>query len=316
MSCLDIAGLRVCFATPEGLVRAVDGVDLTVGDNEILGLVGETGCGKTVLGLSIMRLLPRNATMEGQVRYNGLNLLALDEDAMRKIRGREIAMMLQNPSTSLNPVMRIQDQVAESILAHNKAGKREAKARSLEFLEFVGIPAHRVRDYPHEFSGGMRQRAALAMAMASGPSVLIADEPTKMLDGPRKVQILALIQRMQQESEASLLFITHDLLAAFTVCHRIAVMYAGEIVELATPDELSQRPLHPYAQGLLESVPRRGLKPIGGASPSLVDLPSGCRFHPRCPVALPACHTSHPVMCEAVAGHFVRCLRHGSRGSS
>jgi peptide/nickel transport system ATP-binding protein len=316
MSCLDIAGLRVCFATPEGLVRAVDGVDLTVGDNEILGLVGETGCGKTVLGLSIMGLLPRNATMEGQVHYNGLNLLALDEEAMRKIRGREIAMMLQNPSTSLNPVMRIQDQVAESISAHNRVGKREAKARSLEVLQSVGIPADRVRDYPHEFSGGMRQRAVLAIAMACGPSLVIADEPTKMLDGPRKVQILALIQRMQQESEASVLFITHDLLAAFAVCHRIAVMYAGEIVELTTPDELSQRPLHPYAQGLLESVPRRGLKPICGASPSLLDLPSGCRFHPRCPVALPACHRSHPVMWEAVAGHSVRCLRHGSRGSS
>lgn len=312
MSCLDLVGLRVRFATGDGLVRAVDGVDLTIRENEILGLVGETGCGKTVLALSIVRLLPKNASVEGRIHYDGMNLLDLDEKGMRRIRGKEIALMLQNPAASLDPVMCIQDQVAESVLAHKKTAKREGRARSLVALQSVGIPPERARGYPHEFSGGMRQRAALAMAMASEPSLVIADEPTKMLDGLWKAHILGLIQRMYRESGASVLFITHDLLAASTICHRMAVMYAGEIVELAESRELFDHPLHPYSRGLLESLPRNGLKPIAGASPSLLDLPSGCRFHPRCSAALQACCKSHPGVCQASPEHFVRCFRYGA----
>jgi peptide/nickel transport system ATP-binding protein len=274
-------------------------------------LVGESGCGKTVLALSIVRLLPKNASIEGCILYGGMNLLDLGENAMRSIRGKEIALMLQNPATSLDPLMRIQEQVTESILAHNRVVKKEAKARSLEILQSVGIPPKRAREYPHEFSGGMRQRAALAIAMAPEPSLIIADEPTRMLDGPWKMQILAVVERVQRECGASILFVTHDLLAASALCHRMAVMYAGEIVELAESPELFQHPLHPYTRGLLESLPRRGLKPIPGTSPSLLDLPSGCRFHPRCASALPACLHAHPAMCETTPGHSVRCLLYG-----
>jgi peptide/nickel transport system ATP-binding protein len=240
-----------------------------------------------------------------------MNLLDLDENAMRSIRGKGIALMLQNPATSLDPLMRIQEQVSESILAHNGVAKKEAKARGLEILRSVGIPLERAREYPHEFSGGMRQRAALAMAVASEPSLLIADEPTRTLDGLWKTHILALIQRMHRESGASVLFITHDLLAASAICHRMAVMYAGEIIELAESRELFERPLHFYTRGLLKSLPADGFKPVAGASPSLMNLPSGCRFHPRCALALPACSETHPAMCEAAPGHFVRCLHNG-----
>jgi peptide/nickel transport system ATP-binding protein len=311
MSCLDLAELRVHFTTPDGPVRAVDGVDLTVRENEILGLVGETGCGKTVLALAIVRLLPGNASIEGSIRYGGVELLGLDEDDMRDVRGKEIALMLQNPATSLDPLMRIHEQVTESILAHNNVSKKEAKARSLEILRSVGIPPRRVDEYPHEFSGGMRQRVALAVAMASEPSLLIADEPTRTLDGPWKRQVLALIERVQRESGASVLFITHDLLAASALCQRMAVMYAGEIVELAECSELMHHPLHPYTRGLLASLPREGLKPIPGSSPSLLDYPAGCKFHPRCGTAEPACSEIHPTICETTPGHFVRCILHG-----
>jgi len=312
MSCLELAGVRVHFATGDSPVRAVDEVDLTIRENEILGLVGESGCGKTVLALSIVRLLPKNASIEGSIRYEGMNLQDLDENAMRSIRGKEIALMLQNPATSLDPLMRIQEQVTESVLAHNSVAKKEAKAQGLETLRSVGIPPERARGYPHEFSGGMRQRAALAVAVASEPSLLIADEPTRTLDGLWKMHILALIQRMHRESGASVLFITHDLLAASAICHRVAVMYAGEIVELAESRELFENPLHFYTRGLLKSLPRNGFKPVAGASPSLLNLPSGCRFHPRCAPALPACSEAHPAMCETTPGHFVRCLLHGT----
>jgi peptide/nickel transport system ATP-binding protein len=312
MSCLELAGVRVYFATGDGPVRAVDEVDLTVRGNEILGLVGESGCGKTVLALSIVRLLPKSASTEGCIRYGGMNLLDLSENAMRSIRGKEIALMLQNPATSLDPLMRIQEQVTESILAHSRGAKKEARARSLEVLQSVGIPPERAREYPHEFSGGMRQRAALAVAMALEPSVLIADEPTKTLDGPRKRQVLTLIERMQRESGASVLFITHDLPAASAICHRMAVMYAGEVVEVAASRELFEHPLHFYTRDLLKSLPRNGFKPVAGAGPSLLNLPSGCRFHPRCARALTACSETHPAMRETTPGHFVRCLLHGS----
>lgn len=311
MSCLELAGVRVHFATGDGPVRAVDEVDLTIPENEILGLVGESGCGKTVLALSIVRLLPKNASIEGCIRYGGMNLLDLGEKGMRSIRGKEIALMLQNPATSLDPLMRIQEQVTESILAHNRVAKKGAKAQSLEILQSVGIPPERAKEYPHEFSGGMRQRAALAIAMAPEPSLLIADEPTKTLDGRWKRQVLALIERLQRESGASVLFITHDLLAASAICHRMAVMYAGEVVELAESRELFEHPLHFYTRGLLKSLPRNGFKPVAGASPSLLNLPSGCRFHARCASALPACSETHPPMCETTPGHFVRCLLYG-----
>ncbi len=304
---MRISDLKTNFPTPDGIVRAVDTIDLSIRDTETFGLIGETGCGKTVLGLTIMRLLHPAATMEGEIIYKGKNLLEASEAEMRTIRGREIAIILQNPTTSLNPVMRVGEQIAEAIRLHQGLNKKDAAAKAVEMLDAVRIPSpsQRANEYPHEFSGGMKQRVMIAMGLACNPSFIIADEPTKGLDVTIKAQIVELMKEMTERK--AMLLITHDLSVARELCDRIALMYAGELVEYAPLKGIFESPLHPYTRGFLGSLPERGLVPIPGMSPSLIDFPDGCRFHPRCEHATEVCRREHPELVEFNAGHFVRC---------
>ena len=308
MTLLEISDLKTHFPTQSGIVRAVDTIDLSIRERETFGLIGETGCGKTVLGLTLMRLLHPTTTVEGTIRYRGKNLLTISEAEMRLIRGEEIAMILQNPTTSLNPVMRVGEQIAEAIRLHQGLRRRAAKEKAVEMLDSVRIPAasRRANEYPHEFSGGMKQRAMIAMGLACDPALIIADEPTKGLDVTIKAQITELIKETTKEK--AMLLITHDLGVARALCDRIALMYAGELVEYATTEEIFENPLHPYTRGFLGSLPGNGLVPIPGMSPSLIDLPDGCRFHPRCSHAMAVCRKKHPELIEVEAGHFVRCF--------
>ena len=308
MTLLEISDLKTYFPTQSGIVRAVDTIDLSIRERETFGLIGETGCGKTVLGLTLMRLLHPTTTVEGTIRYRGKNLLTISEAEMRLIRGEEIAMILQNPTTSLNPVMRVGEQIAEAIRLHQGLRRRAAKEKAIEMLDAVRIPspAQRANEYPHEFSGGMKQRAMIAMGLACDPALIIADEPTKGLDVTIKAQITELIKETTKEK--AMLLITHDLGVARALCDRIALMYAGELVEYATTEEIFENPLHPYTRGFLGSLPGNGLVPIPGMSPSLIDLPDGCRFHPRCSHAKAVCRKKHPELIEVEAGHFVRCF--------
>ncbi len=308
MTLLEISDLKTHFPTQSGIVRAVDTIDLSIRESETFGLIGETGCGKTVLGLTLMRLLHPTATIEGTIRYRGTDLLKISEAEMRLIRGEEIAMILQNPTTSLNPVMRVGEQIAEAIRLHQGLCRRDAKEKAIEMLDSVRIPtaSRRANEYPHEFSGGMKQRVMIAMGLACDPALIIADEPTKGLDVTIKSQITKLIKETTEEK--AMLLITHDLGVARALCDRIALMYAGELVEYATTEEIFENPLHPYTRGFLGSLPRNGLVPIPGMSPSLIDLPDGCRFHPRCSHAKAVCQKKHPELIEVEAGHFVRCF--------
>lgn len=308
MTLLRISDLKTQFPTPDGIVRAVDTIDLSIHERETLGLIGETGCGKTVLGLTLMRLLQSSTKTEGTIIYKGTNLLKITEAEMRMIRGEEIAMILQNPTTSLNPVMRVGGQIAEAIRLHQGLSKRDAKEKAIEMLDAVRIPSPsiRVNEYPHEFSGGMKQRVMIAMGLACNPSLIIADEPTKGLDVTIKSQIMKLLKEVTEER--AMLIITHDLGVARELCDRIALMYAGELVEYATTGEIFEDPLHPYTRGFLGSLPSNGLVPIPGMSPSLINLPDGCRFHPRCGHATELCRRKHPDMIEIENGHFVRCF--------
>ncbi|RJS73756.1 ABC transporter ATP-binding protein [Methanophagales archaeon] len=300
--------MKVLFPTQDGVVKAVNTVDLKIANAERLGLIGETGCGKTVLGLSIIRLLQPSTKIEGEIVYKGKELLRLSEEEMRKIRGKEIAMILQNPTTSLNPVLKVGDQIAEAIQLHQGLDKRAAKEKAIEMLESVKIPSpeKRANEYPHQFSGGMKERAMIAMGLACNPSLIIADEPTKGLDVTIKIQIVKLMKEVSRRK--SMLFITHDLGVAAEICDNIAVMYAGELVEYAKTEDIFKNPLHPYTRGFLNSLPSRGLKQIRGISPSLIDLPTGCRFHPRCDQASAKCKINHPELVEIENGHFARCL--------
>lgn len=308
MSLLQITNLRTWIPTRDGIVKAVNAVDLEIKDNEILGLIGETGCGKSILGMSIIRLLQPSTRIEGEIVYKGKDLLKLSEEEMRKIRGREIAVILQNPTTSLNPVMKLGDQIAEAIRLHQGLNKRAAREKAIEMLESVKIPSpeKRANEYPHEFSGGMKERAMIAMGLACDPSLIIADEPTKGLDTTIKTQIVKLMKEVTKRR--SMLFITHDLGVAAQICDNIAVMYAGELVEYAKTEDIFEKPMHPYSQGFLNSLPNMGLKPIRGMSPSLIALPSGCRFHPRCEYAEGRCKNMHPEMLKIGNGHYVRCF--------
>lgn len=304
---LDIINLKAHFPTQDGMVKAVDCVDLSLGERERLGLIGETGCGKTVLGMSIIRLLQPTTMIEGQILFKGKDLLKLSEEEMRRNRGKEIAMILQNPTTSLNPVLKIGDQVAEAIQLHQGLNKKEAKEKAVEMLESVRIPeaSKRANQYPHELSGGMKERAMIAMGIACNPTLILADEPTKGLDTETKAQIVELLKKMTERK--SMLIITHDLGVAGQICDRIAVMYAGELLEEASSEAILNRPAHPYTQGFINSLPVKGLLPIRGSSPSLIDPPQGCKFHPRCDSAVEICRTKHPEMVNLGNGHSVRC---------
>jgi peptide/nickel transport system ATP-binding protein len=308
MSLLEIQDLRTHFPTPDGIVKAVDTIDLTIEEKETLGLIGETGCGKTVLGLSITRLLPHTAVVEGKIIYKEKNILEISEAEMRKIRGGEIAMILQNPTTSLNPVMKIGEQIGEAIRLHQGLNREQAVSKVIEMLDAVKIPVptKRTNEYPHEFSGGMKQRVMIAIGLACNPPLIIADEPTKGLDVTIKAQIVELMRDVTKHK--GMLLITHDLGVAAAMCDRIALMYAGEIVEYSTLNEMFENPMHPYTKGFLNSLPHKGLIPIPGMSPSLIDLPHGCRFHPRCSYVKEICKQQHPEMIKIKEGHFVRCF--------
>ena len=315
MPLLVVEDLETHFATGQGVRRAVDGVSFAIDRGEVLGLVGESGCGKSVTALSIMRLVsPPGRVAAGRVLFEGEDLLIKDAERMRQVRGARIAMVFQEPMTSLNPVFSIGDQIAAAIVAHGGATRSEAWARAETMLDLVQVPSprQRARDYPHQLSGGLRQRAMIAMALASGPALLIADEPTTALDVTIQAQILDLLRRLQAERGMAVLLITHDLGVVAELCHRVAVIYAGRIVELAPVRALFARPLHPYTRGLLECLPHpsrfgQPLASIEGAPPDLRAVPGGCRFAPRCAHALPSCRRAEPTLDERAPGHFVAC---------
>jgi peptide/nickel transport system ATP-binding protein len=318
---LKIRNLHTYFYTDDGVAKAVDGVDLELVEGGTLGVVGESGCGKSVTALSIMRLIPDppGKIMQGKIVFGGKDLLALSEAEMRKIRGRSISMIFQEPMTSLNPVFQIGDQISEVLTLHEGLSKREAWNRSIEMLKMVGIPAaeRRVTEYPHQMSGGMRQRAMIAMALACSPKLMIADEPTTALDVTIQAQILELINRLQREKGMSVILITHNLGVIADTAQMVAVMYAGRVVEYTDVRTLFATPQHPYTQGLLKSIPRldqdhakKGkLEAIPGLVPSLLDLPPGCKFSNRCKYVFEKCGQEPPL--EEVSNcHFVRCWLH------
>ena len=312
---LDVRGLRVHFPTEDGLVKAVDGLTFSIQAGETLGVVGESGSGKSVSFLTVMGLINRkSAIVEGEVYFQGQDLLQLSNEELQEIRGSKIAMIFQDPMTSLHPFFKVGDQIAEAILAHEDVSKKEAADRAIDMLRRVNIPRpdERARQYPHEFSGGMRQRAMIAMALSLNPDLLIADEPTTALDVTVQAQILELIDRLQTEFNTAVALITHDLGVVAEHCDHIQVMYAGRIVEEGTGDDIYYRPLMPYTWGLLKSIPRLGhetdrLTPIAGSPPSMIHLPNGCSFSPRCPYVFDLCHEEMPPL-DAVDGrHAARC---------
>jgi len=314
---IEIKNLRTSFFTPEGEVQAVDGVSFEVEEGKTLGLVGESGCGKSVTALSIMRLIPSppGKIVGGEMLYRGQDLLKLNGEAMRKIRGDEISMIFQEPMTSLNPVFTIGNQIGEAIRLHQKLGRRETREKTIEMLRLVKIadPETRIDDYPHQLSGGMRQRVMIAMALSCNPSLLIADEPTTALDVTIQAQILELIKELQEKLGMSLLLITHDLGVVAEQTDEVAIMYAGKIVERARAKAIFDRPLHPYTVGLLNSLPGMGkekkkrLEAIPGIVPSPLELPSGCRFRDRCPKAAAICAEAEPELVEKEKDHWVAC---------
>ncbi|HQS18947.1 ABC transporter ATP-binding protein [Reyranella sp.] len=314
---LELRGLTVDFATDDGVVHAVDGIDLALGRGRTLGLVGESGCGKSVTSLAIMGLLPpENSKVGGQVVFEGRDLLTLDAHLIRDLRGARLAMIFQEPMTSLNPSYTIGDQIIEAIQRHQRLDKAAARARAIEVLKLVRIPSpeKRIDDYPHKLSGGMRQRAMIAMALACGPQLLIADEPTTALDVTIQAQILDLMRGLRRDTGTAIILITHDLGVVAEMADDVAVMYAGQIVERAAVRDLFARPEHPYTVGLLGSIPRldekrERLPSIEGRVPDMTRPPPGCRFAARCPFAEPACVAAPPALVEVAPGHLSRCRR-------
>ena len=297
---LRVENLKVHFKTDMGVVKAVDGVDLSVDTGERFTLIGESGSGKSVLGLSILRLLPKNATISGRIVFDGKDLLELDERDMQRIRGREIAWIPQSQS-SLNPVLTVGFQCAEPIIQHLNYDKRSAWRKVLEIFEFLKI-GNRAREYPHQFSGGMRQRVLVAMGISTDPKLIIADEPTKGLDASKREQVVELFRRIKDKT---MLLVTHDLYFANELATKIAVMYCGKIVEVCSAKDFFKEPLHPYSKGLLDSLPLRGLKPIKGFQPSMINPPKGCRFRERCEFASSKCKEEPPLF--NLNGRSVRC---------
>jgi peptide/nickel transport system ATP-binding protein len=315
---LRVEDLTVEFAAPGGPLRAVDEVSFELAEGEVLGLVGESGSGKTLTCRALIRLLPsrRARITRGAVRVGGLDLMTLPDSAMQRVRGERIGMIFQNPMTHLDPVMTIGEQIGESLRFHKGITRREAGRRAVELLRQVGIPdpGLRSRSYPHSLSGGMRQRAMIAIALAGEPRILIADEPTTALDVTVQAQILRLLLDLRDRAGLSIILITHDLGVVAETCETVAVMYAGRIVERAAKRTLLRRPLHPYSQGLIRSQPGTGaplaeLPSIPGQPPSLAELPQGCRFHPRCAYAIPRCREIRPPLADAGAGRQSACLR-------
>ena len=320
---LEIRDLKTHFRSDEGMVHAVDGVDLTIGRGETLCVVGESGSGKTVTALSVLKLIPMppGRIVSGEILWQGKDLVALNAAEMNRVRAKDIAIVFQEPMTSLNPVYTIGDQLAEVIQLHQGLSRRAALNRAVEMLSLVNIPTpqRRVHDYPHQFSGGMRQRVMIAMALSCNPKLLIADEPTTALDVTIQAQILDLLQEMKSRLGMSIMLITHAMGVVAEVAQRVVVMYAGKVVEEAGVDRLFSNPAHPYTQGLIRSIPRidlaaerkQRLETIAGSVPKLIDPPVGCRFAPRCRLAIEECSRAQPPLREIEPGHKVACIRAG-----
>jgi len=319
---LEIKGLKTFFFTRKGVVKAVDGVDLSIDEGDTLGLVGESGCGKSMTALSIMRLVPEpvGRIVEGEILFDGKDLANATEAEMRKIRGNRISMVFQEPMTSLNPVFKVGDQIAEAIQLHQEVSPKEAWGRSIEMLHLVGIPSPetRVNEYPHQMSGGMRQRVMIAMALSCRPKLMIADEPTTALDVTIQAQILDLINRLKERVGSSILLITHNLAVVAEVAQYVGVMYAGHIVEYGNVLRIFKNPRHPYTVGLFRSIPQKRrrtkkdrLQAISGLVPELLGLPAGCKFHDRCSEVSPRCREEGPPLLEVEPGHQVRCWLYG-----
>ncbi len=314
---LRIEDLKTHFRSQDGVVRAVDGVSFAVGEREVLGLVGESGSGKSMTCRSIMRLVPPpGAIVGGHIYYQGEDILAWPESRLTSYRGAEVSMILQEPMTALNPVLSIGEQIVETIVQHESTTRGQAERQAIDLMRMVGIPApeRRLREYAHNFSGGMRQRAMIAIALACRPKVLLADEPTTALDVTIQDQIIRLVQDLQKEMGSSVVWVTHDLGVVAQLCDRVAVMYAGRIMELAPVIELFERSRHPYTHGLMESIPSgdsRGsrLIPIPGQPPDLLNLPAGCPFAPRCRYAEETCRTAETPLRPAGVGHFSACIK-------
>jgi oligopeptide/dipeptide ABC transporter ATP-binding protein len=318
MPLLEIHHLRTHFKTPQGTVRAVDDVSLTVAAGDVLGIVGESGCGKSVLSLSILRLLPMPPAIfaGGQILFDGQDLLKASTEEIRRIRGNRISMIFQEPMSALNPVFTIGNQLAEVFQVHQSLGKAEALEKAVTMLETVGVPAprRRVKEYPYQLSGGMRQRVMIAMALACRPALLIADEPTTALDVTIQAQILDLMEQLRRDLDTAIIIVSHDLGVIAETAQRVVVMYTGKIMEAAETVTLFDTPLHPYTRGLMRAIPavtsRRDqgeLYEISGVVPSLLDLPSGCPFNPRCPLVGDICRRREPELREAAPGHWVAC---------
>lgn len=314
MNILEVKGLNLAFRLEEGEAQAIHGVSFSLAKGKALGLVGESGCGKTVTAMSIMRLLPPNAkVLGGEILYNGQNVLGFSDKQMQKLRGAKVALIPQDPLTSLNPLYTVGEQIAETIKQHQNLSSSAAKQKAIEAMTSVQIPEaqERYNDYPHQFSGGMRQRIIIAMALSCNPELIIADEPTTALDVTVQAQILDLIKEIQKEYGTSLLLITHDLGVVAQVCDDVAVMYAGRIVEYANVREIFANPLHPYTKGLMESLPNintERLKPIEGQPPSIREVIPGCPYYSRCKFRTDKCSSSAPSLTENKQGHYVSCF--------
>ncbi len=315
---LKIEDLVVEYDTDEAVVKAVNHVNLQLGKGETLGLVGETGAGKTTIAKAILRILPDPPAKirGGRIYFDGEDMLKLSEGKMRKIRGNKIAMIFQDPMTALNPIETVGKQIAEAISLHEKLSKAEVEKRAVDMLEMVGIPGERYSEYPHQFSGGMKQRVVIAMALACRPELLLADEPTTALDVTIQAQVLDMMDSLKEKLDTSMILITHDLGIVAGMCDRVAVVYAGEIVEQGTTEEVFDHAGHPYTVGLFNSLPRlngteKRLKPIDGLMPDPTNLPEGCKFRERCPFAKDECGKKDPEIKEFRPGHFVKCVRAG-----
>ena len=311
---LEIKNLTVHFESFDATVHAVENLNLSLRHGETLGLVGETGAGKTTTVKSVMRILPEPPAkiVSGEILFDGQDLLKLPIKEMRKIRGKQISMIFQDPMTSLNPVMTVAEQIAEVIRLHEKCSKKEAHKKACDMLELVGIRPERGSDYPHQFSGGMKQRVVIAMALACNPRFLIADEPTTALDVTIQAHVLELMKKLKAQYQTAMVMITHDLGIVAEICDYVAIMYAGEIVEYGTREHIFNHTGHPYTKGLFACIPdifteQNELVPINGLTPDPTDLPVGCRFHPRCPYATEQCAKEHPANFEIEPGHYVAC---------
>lgn len=318
MSMLEIKDLTIHYITDDGVVKAVNQICLEVDKGETLGLVGETGAGKTTTALGILNLVPNppGKIVSGEILFNGQDLLKKSEAELRKIRGNEIAMIFQDPMTALNPVITVGEQIAEVIRLHEKCSVTEAERKACAMLEMVGIPAERMTEFPHQFSGGMKQRVVIAIALACNPELLLADEPTTALDVTIQAQVLTMMDELKKKLDTAMILITHDLGVVAETCDKVAIMYAGEIMEYGTLEQIFNHTKHPYTQGLFDSIPSldtkvRRLKPIDGLMPDPANLPEGCPFCERCHHRLKCCETVHPEMTRLEQGHLVRCHLYG-----